>query len=113
MDLDRKDLETRFSEKLQQFLAPLALRTTRFLGEALLGLFVMVLATYYFFADGPVMLQAILRLSPIEDSRTQELIDQFDSVTRAVVMATLLSAFVQGLLAGAGYYVAGAVRCSC
>ena len=32
---------------------------------------------------------------------------QFDSVTRAVVVATLLSAFVQGLLAGIGYYLAG------
>jgi predicted PurR-regulated permease PerM len=107
MDLDRKDLEARFSDKLQQFLAPLALRTTQFLGQAILGLFVMVLATYYFFADGPAMLQAIVRLSPIEGSRMQTLIDQFDSVTRAVVVATLLSAFVQGLLAGAGYYAAG------
>ena len=107
MKLERKELEDSFSEKVQQFLAPLALRTTRFLGEALVSLFVMVLATYYFFADGRAMLQSLLRLSPIEDGRTQELIDQFDSVTRAVIMATVLSAFSQGLLAGAGYYVAG------
>jgi predicted PurR-regulated permease PerM len=107
MKLDRKDLEASVSEKVQEFLAPLALRTTRFLGQTLLSLFVMILAAYYFFADGPAMLQAVLRLSPIEGGRTQELIDQFESVTRAVVVATLLSAFVQGLLAGVGYYVAG------
>ena len=107
MNLDRQDLEDRVGQKVQQFLAPLAMRTTQFLGEALMGLFVMVLATYYFFADGRTMMQAVLRLSPIEGDRTRELIDQFDSVTRAVVVATLLSAFVQGLLAGVGYYMAG------
>jgi predicted PurR-regulated permease PerM len=105
--LDRKDLEAGIAKGVQQFLAPLALRTTRFLGATILGLAVMVLATYYFFADGPLMVQTILRLSPLEGRRTQELLDQFDSVTRAVVVATLLSAFVQGLLAGLGYYVAG------
>jgi predicted PurR-regulated permease PerM len=107
MDLNRKDLEASVGDRVRQFLAPLALRTTQFLGETLVSLFVMVLATYYFFADGPAMVQSLLRLSPIQGGRTQELIDQFDSVTRAVVMATLLSAFAQGLLAGAGYYVAG------
>lgn len=105
--LDPKDLEASIAKGVQQFLAPLALRTTQFLGSTLMGLAVMVLATYYFFADGPSMVQTILRLSPLEGNRTQELLDQFDSVTRAVVVATLLSAFVQGLLAGLGYYVAG------
>jgi predicted PurR-regulated permease PerM len=107
MDLDRKDLEAMAGDKMRQFLAPLALRTTQFAGKALLSLFVMILATYYFFADGPAMLGAIVRLSPIEGNRTGELIDQFGSVTRAVVIATLLSAFVQGSLAGIGFAVAG------
>lgn len=107
LTLEAKDLESSIGRGLQQFLAPLALRTTQFLGEMLVSLAIMVLATYYFFADGPLMVDAILRLSPIQGSRTQELLDQFDSVTRAVVVATLLSAFVQGLLAGVGFYVAG------
>jgi predicted PurR-regulated permease PerM len=67
----------------------------------------MVLATYYFFADGAQMVQALVRLTPLESGRTQELIDQFENLTRAVVVATLLSAVVQGLLAGVGYYAAG------
>ena len=107
LSLDRKDIETNVTKTVQEFLAPLALRTTQFLGGMLMGLVVLILATYYFFADGSVMVQTILRLSPVEGHRTQELLDQFDSVTRAVVVATLLSAFVQGLLAGLGFYVAG------
>lgn len=105
--VDPKDLESSMERGAQEFLAPLALRTTQFLGEMLVGLAIMLLATYYFFADGPLMVDAILRLSPIEGGRMQELLDQFDSITRAVVVATLLSAFVQGLLAGVGYYMAG------
>jgi predicted PurR-regulated permease PerM len=105
--LDPKDLKASIAKGVQQFLAPLALRTTQLLCSTLMGLAVMVLATYYFFADGPSMAQTILRLSPLEGNRTQELLDQFDSVTRAVVVATLLSAFIQGLLLGLGYYVAG------
>lgn len=105
--LDRKDIQANISRGVQEFLAPLALRTTRYLGGSILALFVLMLATYYFFADGSDMIETLLRLSPLEGNRTQELLDQFDSVTRAVVLATLLSAFVQGLLAGLGFYVAG------
>ena len=104
---DVEDMKANIVKGAQEFLAPLALRTTRFLGETIVALLVMMLATYYFFADGAVMVRAIQRLSPLESNRTQELLDQFDDVTRAVVVATLLSAFIQGLLAGVGFYIAG------
>jgi predicted PurR-regulated permease PerM len=107
MTLDQEDVKTNLDKAAKEFVAPLALRTTQFLGKALLGLLVMVLGVYYFFADGPAMVQTLLRLSPLEPSRTWELIDQFDSVTRAVVTATLVSAIVQGLLIGMGFSVAG------
>jgi predicted PurR-regulated permease PerM len=107
MPLDQEDVKTNLDNAAKQFVAPLALRTTQFLGQALLSLLVMVLGVYYFFADGPAMVQTLLRLSPLEPSRTRELIDQFDGVTRAVVTATLVSAIVQGLLIGMGFYVAG------
>jgi predicted PurR-regulated permease PerM len=107
MPLDRNDVKANAEKAVRQFLAPLALRTTQFLGQALMGFLVMILGVYYFFADGPAMIQTLLRLLPLENSRTRELIDQFDGVTRAVVVATLLSAFVQGLLAGLGFYAVG------
>ena len=107
INLDPKDVQTSIGQAVQQFLAPLALRTTQFFGQMLLGLLVMILAVYYFFADGSVMVQAILRLTPLERHRTQELLDQFDSITRAVVAAMLLAAFSQAVLVGIGFYVAG------
>ncbi len=105
--LDAAELKASIGSGIQRLVAPLALRTTQFLAETLVSLFVMVLATYYFFADGAQMVRELVRLTPLERSRTQELVDQFEDLTRAIVVATLLSAVVQGLLAGVGYYVAG------
>ncbi|MBN1395512.1 MAG: AI-2E family transporter [Pirellulales bacterium] len=105
--IDPQDLMSKIGDGVGDFIAPLALRTTRFLGSTLLGLAIMILATFYFFADGPVMLRAVMRLSPLEDDHNRALLDQFGEITRTVIVATLLSAFVQGLLAGAGFLVAG------
>jgi predicted PurR-regulated permease PerM len=68
---------------------------------------VMVVAFYFFLLDGRSMLDAFKGLSPIDDDHEQELVDEFARVSRAVVMATLLSALAQGLLAGVGFYFAG------
>jgi predicted PurR-regulated permease PerM len=114
INLDREELRSNLDDDVRRFLAPMALRTTQFLGQMLLSLLVMILGVYYFFADGPAMIQTLLRLSPLEVGYTRELIGQFDNVTRAVVAATLLSAFVQGLLVGVGFtWRASGRRCSC
>jgi len=68
------------------------------------GMAIMMLALYYFLADGPAMISAIMKLSPLDDTYEQELLDKFGDVSRAVVVATLLAAVAQGLLAGIGYY---------
>jgi predicted PurR-regulated permease PerM len=71
-----------------------------------LGLVIMILALYYFLADGPAMIKTAMRQSPLDDAYEQELLDKFANVSRAVVVASLASAVVQGLLAGIGYYFA-------
>ena len=67
----------------------------------------MILSLYYFLADGPAMIRALMRLSPLDDKYEAQLIEQFGNVTRAVVLATFLSALAQGILAGIGFYFAG------
>jgi predicted PurR-regulated permease PerM len=72
----------------------------------LIGLAIMVISLYYFLADGPVMIRAVMHLSPLDSRYERELLERFGQVSRAVVVATLLSAFAQGALAGIGYYFA-------
>jgi predicted PurR-regulated permease PerM len=63
----------------------------------------MVISLYYFLADGPQMIAAVMHLSPLDPGYEKELLERFGQVSRAVVVATLLSAVVQGALAGLGY----------
>ena len=75
----------------------------------LVGLAIMTLALYYFLADGRALIDTLMRLSPLDDAYERELLDKFANVSRAVVVASLLSALAQGVLAGAGYFVAFSV----
>ena len=85
------------------FLASKALSGLRSVVGILVGLAIMVIALYYFLADGPAMIDTVMDLSPLDARYEQELLERFGDVSRAVVVATLLSAVVQGTLAGIGY----------
>lgn len=76
------------------------------LATFLIGVVVMTLAVFYFFLDGPAMIRSISRLLPLNDDYEIELLEKFSEVSRAVVVATVLSAVVQGVLAGIGYWFA-------
>lgn len=79
----------------------------RALFAALFGLIVMTISLYYFLADGPQMVDSLMRLSPLDRRHVSQLLGEFDKVSRAVVLATLLSALAQGILGGIGYWLAG------
>ena len=105
--LSSEEIERALGEKLQEWLAPVATNVVRVLGRLVLCVVITIISLYYFLADGPKMIITIMRLSPLDDKYERQLIDEFQNITRAVVVATLLSAFVQGLLAGFGFYMAG------
>lgn len=71
------------------------------------AIMIVVIAVYFFLSDGPAMVSSFMRLSPLDDRHEQELLEEFDRASRAVVLATVLSAVVQGLLGGIGYWAAG------
>lgn len=73
----------------------------------LMGICIMAIALFYFFMDGPKMVQTFMHLSPLDDRHEMLLLEEFDKVARAVVLATLLSAVGQGILGGIGYKIAG------
>lgn len=102
-----RDLVQTVTANLESWVAPAALRTTQFMGSLLMGLFIMLLSLYYFLADGPAMVRSVMQLTPLDSRYEQQLLDEFDRVSRAVVLATLLTALAQGLLAGVGYFFAG------
>ncbi len=92
---------------LQNWLLSLTGQTTALLANVAFGLGITMISLFYFFLDGPRMILAIMRLSPLDDRYELELATEFANVSRAVVLATLVSAIAQGVLAGIGFYFAG------
>ncbi|HVA46996.1 MAG TPA: AI-2E family transporter [Pirellulales bacterium] len=97
--------------KARQFADSLAVGSAQYAGDVLpdllIGLAVMIVALYYFLADGSAMIKSFMRISPLDDRYEEQLLNEFATVSRAVVVAMLLSAVVQGVLAGIGYFFAG------
>src|SRR6056297_3336982 len=92
---------------VQRSVANVASTTTEYLFRTVLGIVVLIIAVYFFLIDGPTMTRTLMQLSPLDDRYEERLLMQFDRTSRAVVLATILSALAQGVLAAGGYYVAG------
>ncbi len=92
---------------LRSWLPSVAGQATAVAGHLMLGLGIMTLSLFYFLKDGPVMVQTLMRLSPMDDNYERELLEEFETVSRAVVLATLLSAAAQAALGAIAYFFAG------
>ncbi len=105
-----KEIQARTAQ-IVDYLRPRLLLVTgatgAFFVRTIFGGVILVVATFFFFLDGPTMIKNMMHLSPLDDRYEDELLLEFDRISRAVVLATLLSALVQGLTAGIGYYFAG------
>ena len=61
-------------------------------------LFIMFFSLFYLLMDGEKLVKKIMQLSPIKDSYENNLIDKFNSITRATIKGTILIAILQGLI---------------
>jgi len=69
-------------------------------------LFVMV-ALFFFFRDGPRYARFIVGLLPLERAYQERAVGAFSKTVTAVVRGMLVTALVQGILAGTGFTVLG------
>jgi predicted PurR-regulated permease PerM len=96
---------------LREYLQPRFVKLTgdtgKVIAETLIGLLIMVIATYFFFVDGPGMVRTLMHLSPLDDEYELRLLKEFENTSRAVVLASVCSAFAQGVLAAIAYYFCG------
>jgi predicted PurR-regulated permease PerM len=81
--------------------------TFLFVAKLGFGTLMMMVGLFFLLAEGTRMLEALIRISPLEEQHVRELVTEFDRACRAIVSATLFSAIAQGLLAGVGFYFCG------
>jgi predicted PurR-regulated permease PerM len=71
------------------------------------GLTLTLFVLFFFFRDGDVMAAWARNLIPLDERRKDRLDRHLSSVTRAVVFGTVVTAIVQGILLGLGFWIAG------
>lgn len=69
--------------------------------------FIMLLVLFFLFKDGQQWLAALYELIPMDESHKHKIVTRLDQTVRAVVKGMLVTALVQGLLAGIAYLVLG------
>jgi predicted PurR-regulated permease PerM len=82
-----------------------------FLSKSLLSLGIaigiMLFSMFYFYMDGPSMLQRGVRLLPLRDSQEKQLIATFVSTAKATMKGTLVIGMIQGSLGGVLLWAVG------
>jgi predicted PurR-regulated permease PerM len=83
--------------------------TTIFKNLALFGLHLIFvsLAIFFFFRDGPRFYHKLVEFLPLESHHREIAVQTISKTVTAVVRGMLITALAQGLLAGAGFAVAG------
>ena len=67
----------------------------------------MLFVLFFVLRDGPALAQKVVRMLPIEERRRSRLWRHLVDVNRAVFMGIGLTALVQGVLIGVGFWIAG------
>ena len=67
----------------------------------------MLFVLFFVLRDGPALAQKVVRMLPIEERRRSRLWRHLVDVNRAVFMGIGLTALVQGVLVGVGFWIAG------
>jgi len=76
-------------------------------GWTLMGLITFMMALYYFFCEGPNLLQHAIDLIPIDVNHQRTLFQEFGNSIRAVVSATFLAALAQGIATSIALWMLG------
>jgi predicted PurR-regulated permease PerM len=68
---------------------------------------VMLYTMFFFFLDGPRLVQSLMSHLPVTEVDKQHLLDQFVSVTRATLKGTVVIGIIQGVMGGLSFWMVG------
>jgi predicted PurR-regulated permease PerM len=107
LQITAESVNAELKKLAEEWIGPIAARAPVVIAKLIIGLIVMTVSLFYFLADGRRMLEAVMRLVPLDVRYQWQLLQEFEEVSRAVVSSTLLAAIVQAVLAGFGFSFAG------
>ena len=69
--------------------------------------FLVVVSMYYFFIDGPRLLDEAGHLSPLEPRYQREFVRELRAVAQTMIYVNLVTSLVQGVVGGLGFWLVG------
>lgn len=68
---------------------------------------VMMYTMFFFFLDGPKLVQSVMGYLPVTEVDKSHMLDQFVSVTRATLKGTIVIGLIQGVMGGFSFWLVG------
>lgn len=104
--VSRGDVEAFVLQNVKDLSGFLVSQITGFAANAFLlvvNFLVMIFTLFFFFKDGARLFRMLYEIIPLDELHKQKIFDRLDVTVKAVVKGVIVTAIVQGLLAGAAY----------
>ncbi|MFH1212319.1 MAG: AI-2E family transporter, partial [Candidatus Woesearchaeota archaeon] len=77
------------------------------IAHMLIGLFIMCFVMFYIYKEGDTLYAVIKEHFPLKKEYKEAMFREFDKVTKAVLYGQVITAIVQGSIAGLGFFIFG------
>lgn len=98
---------TQYSQQMGEVLLSFIQSAYLSVAHVFLMIFAIFFSLYYFFIDGSDFVRRIMYISPLRDSDESLLVQKFVSISRSTIKGTFVVSFLQGLVGGMVFYIAG------
>ncbi len=95
------------AKSLSQFLVGGLTGFVKNVFEFVANALIMIVTLFFFFRDGRGLMNGLYELVPLDESHKAKIFSRLDQTMRAVVKGVVVTAIVQGLLAGVAYLALG------
>ncbi|HOF42232.1 MAG TPA: AI-2E family transporter [Candidatus Moranbacteria bacterium] len=102
-----KETFAQYSRQIGEFLLSFIQSAYLSVAHVFLMIFAMFFSLYYFFIDGKKFVSKVMHISPLRDSDENLLVQKFVSISRSTIKGTFVVSFLQGLVGGMVFYIAG------
>lgn len=105
--LDFKEIALKNVEQIQNKIVSSGTKILKNIFFFLVDFFVMLFTLFFIFKDGDRFLKWLVELLPMNNDHIYMVLNQFYLTVKAIAKGVLLTASIQGIIAGIGYYIAG------
>jgi len=90
---------------ISEFIYANAIAVVRGFTSYFINLLLILFIAFFMFLEGDAFIEAITRLSPLDEKHNQEILSVTERTIKATLWGTLIVALIQGTLGGVGFFL--------